>query len=104
MEKKKLTELEEEQIAGGEIIIHEEALGRTRRIICPKCNSRNLEFENERLDDDYHPIKEGKLNLSARDFLKFISHDDYRYRMTCRDCGYNDYAMAFKQEYVKKQF
>ena len=102
MEEKKLTETEAEQVAGGEILLYNEGTRRTWRFICPKCQSRNLEFPFDKLDHNYNMIREGYLELSARDYLRFIDEDDYRYEMICRDCGYRGYANSFKGEYVRR--
>ena len=68
------------------------------RMICPKCFSRNLEFVKNRIDIYDNIAKEGTFYLRKRNAMAFYCRDDDRFRMTCRDCGYTDYAKNFKNE------
>jgi predicted nucleic-acid-binding Zn-ribbon protein len=104
MEKKKLSETDEELTCGGQIVIYDDGTRRTMRMICPKCFSRNLEFVKNRIDIDDNIAKEGTFDLTAKNAVNFYGRNDDRYRITCRDCGYTDYAKTFKNEYVVKGF
>ena len=99
-EKKKLTETEEELTAGGQIIVYDEPTHRAARMVCPKCFSRNLEFVECGVDIYDNITKEGTFYLRNRNAMAFYCQNDDRYRITCRDCGYTDYAKTFKNEYV----
>jgi predicted nucleic-acid-binding Zn-ribbon protein len=102
MEKKKLTETEEALTSGGQIIVYDDGTRRTMRMICPKCFSRNLEFVNNRIDIDDNITKEGTFGLTAKNAVAFYGHNDDRCRITCRDCGYTDYAKNFKAEIARR--
>jgi hypothetical protein len=98
MEKKKLAESEEELTAGGEVIVYDEPTRRASQMVCPKCFSRNLEFARYMFDIDNNITKEGTFYLKKRNAMAFYCQDDDRFKMTCRDCGYTDYAKNFKNE------
>jgi len=44
----------------------------------------------------------GEVHLTAKNAVNFYGRNDDRYRITCRDCGYTDYAKNFKAEIARR--